>query len=155
MATRNPSLNIRPDVARTVAGKNATEDALHGPRPSSWWTGKHPTQCPGFDPKDGVLRSLPLPNLSNFTRQSVLDYFDNCWTQTEVRSSNAIGWHPHAHRTRASTKPPTSCQEMQHQSDGASSTPDAWHAAHGIVICRTALPLLMMYHQALPRSQQL
>ena len=32
----------------------------------------------------GVLRSLPLPNTQRFTRESVLAYFDNCWTLTEV-----------------------------------------------------------------------
>lgn len=29
-------------------------------------------------------RSLPLPNTNTFTRQQVLDYFDNAWTLTEV-----------------------------------------------------------------------
>ncbi len=87
MATRNPSLNIRPDLASpafaaAVAAKDA--DGLTGPRPNSWWTGLHPTKCPGFDPKEGVLHSLPLPNTCSYTRQSVLDYFDNCWTLTEV-----------------------------------------------------------------------
>ncbi len=31
-----------------------------------------------------MLRSLPLPKTREFTRESVLAYFDNCWTLTEV-----------------------------------------------------------------------
>jgi hypothetical protein len=88
MATRNPSLNIRPDLAQNAglskAGGAGKDEALLGPRPASWWTGLHPTRCPGFDHKDGVLRSLPLPRTTGFTRQELLDYFDNCWTTTEV-----------------------------------------------------------------------
>ncbi len=93
MATRNPSLNMRPELLQTAAmraagGGDGTGDWLMGVRGAQWWTGKHPTQCPGFDAQDGTLHSLPLPNTSKFTRQSVLDYFDNCWTLTEVRRSN-------------------------------------------------------------------
>jgi hypothetical protein len=29
-------------------------------------------------------RSLPLPATEGFTRQGLLDYFDNCWALTEV-----------------------------------------------------------------------
>ncbi|PNG99119.1 hypothetical protein TSOC_015108, partial [Tetrabaena socialis] len=45
---------------------------------------KAPADCPGWDKSAGVLRSLPLPNLRSFSRQSALDYFDNSWTLTEV-----------------------------------------------------------------------
>ncbi len=96
MATRNPSLNIRPDLAKAAGLKKAALDGsnsgdyLVGPRPAHWYTGKHPTQCPGYCPKDDVLRALPLPCTHNFTRQSVLDYFDNTWAQTEVRCSHAV-----------------------------------------------------------------
>ncbi|GFR49285.1 hypothetical protein Agub_g11294 [Astrephomene gubernaculifera] len=85
-ACRNPALNIRPDLARaaTAITGPSVDDELVGPRGDWWWTGKHPTDCPGFDKAAGVLRSLPLPNLRNFTRQSVLDYFDNIWTLNEV-----------------------------------------------------------------------
>ncbi|EGD81071.1 generic methyltransferase [Salpingoeca rosetta] len=56
-----------------------------GPRPESWWTGKPPVHgtCPGVN-SDGIIRSLPQPDLSNVTRQQLRDYFDNCWTMTEV-----------------------------------------------------------------------
>ena len=37
----------------------------------------------GFDTQ-GVLRSLPLPNLSAVTRQSAKEYFDNSWTLYET-----------------------------------------------------------------------
>lgn len=83
---RNPSLNIRPDLARaaTAITGPSVDDELLGPRGTWWWTGKPPAECPGFDKAAGVLRSLPLPNSGSFTRQSVLEYFDNTWTLTEV-----------------------------------------------------------------------
>jgi hypothetical protein len=37
----------------------------------------------GVDEK-GILRSLPLPNLSVVTRQGAKDYFDNSWTLFEM-----------------------------------------------------------------------
>ncbi|PNW80150.1 hypothetical protein CHLRE_08g380000v5 [Chlamydomonas reinhardtii] len=85
-ACRNPSLNIRPDLARAANAITGAQvdDELVGPRGDWWWTGKRPEECPGFDKAAGVLRSLPLPNTRSFTRQSVLDYFDNSWTLTEV-----------------------------------------------------------------------
>lgn len=57
---------------------------LTGPRTRFWYTGKHPSDCPGFDAKENVLRALPQPNTATCDRQAVIDYFDNCWTQTEV-----------------------------------------------------------------------
>eukprot|EP00670_Eutreptiella_braarudii_P006215 CAMPEP_0174284918 /NCGR_PEP_ID=MMETSP0809-20121228/7113_1 /TAXON_ID=73025 ORGANISM="Eutreptiella gymnastica-like, Strain CCMP1594" /NCGR_SAMPLE_ID=MMETSP0809 /ASSEMBLY_ACC=CAM_ASM_000658 /LENGTH=819 /DNA_ID=CAMNT_0015380573 /DNA_START=40 /DNA_END=2499 /DNA_ORIENTATION=- len=90
---RNPNLNLHQEELKL--GKEACllepwghnmrdEDWLAGDRPSYWWTGKKPEDCPGF--VDGVLVSLPLPNLNagSYTRQSLLDYFDNTWTITEV-----------------------------------------------------------------------
>lgn len=87
MATRNPSLNIRPDLVQAAGflrGVAGGDDGLLGPRGPHWWTGCHPTQCPGFDAKEGVLRSLPLPATHKFTRQGLLDTFNNCWTLSEV-----------------------------------------------------------------------
>jgi hypothetical protein len=37
--------------------------------------------------KEGVLRSLPLHNLSKVTRESTKEYFDNSWTLFEVSFS--------------------------------------------------------------------
>uniref|UniRef100_A0A7R9VIT3 Sulfatase-modifying factor enzyme domain-containing protein n=1 Tax=Chlamydomonas euryale TaxID=1486919 RepID=A0A7R9VIT3_9CHLO len=100
MATRNPSLNIRPGLARGDVGGNAAaaaaalgseEAELHGARGDWWWTGKPPAQCPGYDADAGVIRSLPLPPTSGFTRQQVLDCFDNCWTLTEVLFASLQG----------------------------------------------------------------
>lgn len=51
------------------------DDALHGPRPEWWWTGKAP---------EGAMTSLPLLDYSRCTREAALDYFDNSWTLTEV-----------------------------------------------------------------------
>lgn len=31
-----------------------------------------------------AFRSLPLPNTASASRQDVIDYFNNCWTLTEV-----------------------------------------------------------------------
>jgi hypothetical protein len=33
---------------------------------------------------NGKIRSLPLPNLSEVTRQSAKEYFDNSWTLFET-----------------------------------------------------------------------
>eukprot|EP00854_Cymbomonas_tetramitiformis_P022868 gene22868-27637_t len=60
------------------------------PREDWWWTGKRPEDCPGFN-AEGHLTSLPLPNLSSFTRKSVMEYFDNVWTLTEVLFSSLQG----------------------------------------------------------------
>jgi len=64
---------------------NSTQYNDLGERPHSWWTGKFPGYgiCPGVN-QEGIIRSLPLPNLQQCTRQQVLDYFDNTWTLTEV-----------------------------------------------------------------------
>lgn len=58
MATRNPSLNIVPSLKRGQSDfERAAADAeLVGPRGEWWWTGMHPTACPGFDTEAGVLR---------------------------------------------------------------------------------------------------
>jgi hypothetical protein len=32
----------------------------------------------------GIIRSLPLPNLSEVTRQAAKEYFDNSWTLYET-----------------------------------------------------------------------
>jgi hypothetical protein len=63
-----------------------------GTRPDWWWTGKPPQHgiCPGVQP-DGTIYSLPLTDLSQCTRQDVLDYFDNTWTLTEVLFSALQG----------------------------------------------------------------
>jgi hypothetical protein len=57
---------------------------LHGPRESTWFTGMHPTQCPGVDPAAEQLRSIPLPHLDSVTRESAQQYFDNSWTLYET-----------------------------------------------------------------------
>ena len=38
---------------------------------------------PGVD-ASGKIRSLPLPNLSEVTRESAKEYFDNSWTLFET-----------------------------------------------------------------------
>ena len=61
------------------------DEHLVGPRRDHWWTGKPPVHgvCPSVD-EQGIIRSLPQPNLSTVTRQQLREYFDNCWTMTEV-----------------------------------------------------------------------
>jgi hypothetical protein len=56
----------------------------------SRWTGQPPVEgCPGYDA--GVIRSLPLPDISSTgTRQGLLEYFDNTWTLTEVLFSGLL-----------------------------------------------------------------
>jgi len=91
---RNPNLNLHQEDLRLGKagclsepwGHNVRgEEWLSGPRPEWWWTGIPPAQCPGLR-ADGTLTSLPMPGLTagGFTRQSVLDYFDNTWTLTEI-----------------------------------------------------------------------
>eukprot|EP00667_Euglena_gracilis_P001879 EG_transcript_1879 len=91
---RNPNMNLHQEELKLGQagclaepwGHNVRGEMwLTGPRPSWWWTGKTPLECPGVL-KDGTITSLPLPCLldGRFTRQSVLDYFDNTWTLTEV-----------------------------------------------------------------------
>src|SRR5258706_8881332 len=77
IVTRNPNLELRPHVHVPDPS-----DPFVGPRPSSWWTGRPPTD---------VVHGLPMPNLRTCTRQQVLDYFDNGWTLTEVLFSALQG----------------------------------------------------------------
>eukprot|EP00584_Thalassiosira_punctigera_P000522 CAMPEP_0172526622 /NCGR_PEP_ID=MMETSP1067-20121228/1484_1 /TAXON_ID=265564 ORGANISM="Thalassiosira punctigera, Strain Tpunct2005C2" /NCGR_SAMPLE_ID=MMETSP1067 /ASSEMBLY_ACC=CAM_ASM_000444 /LENGTH=993 /DNA_ID=CAMNT_0013310161 /DNA_START=78 /DNA_END=3059 /DNA_ORIENTATION=+ len=66
---------------------------LTAPRDAEWFTGLDPSVCPGVDEK-GVLRSLPLPNLSAVTRQGAKDYFDNSWTLFEMLFAGLKGEEP-------------------------------------------------------------
>lgn len=52
--------------------------------PEDWYTGLPPVHgvCPGVG-SDGIIRSLPTPNLSNPTRDAVAAYLDNGWTLFE------------------------------------------------------------------------
>ena len=97
MATRNPSLNFQ-GLSSPPGQKCTTSDGLHGngneligPREAWWWTGKEPSACPGFDQESQTVKSLPLPTLHDFTRQQVLDYFDNTWTLTEILFASLQG----------------------------------------------------------------
>ncbi|RYH25302.1 5-histidylcysteine sulfoxide synthase, partial [archaeon] len=62
---------------------------LLGPRTAEWWTGKAPSNCPGF--ADGKLYSLPQATFDNLTRHGLQAYFDNTWTLTEVMMSSLQG----------------------------------------------------------------
>ncbi|EKX51807.1 hypothetical protein GUITHDRAFT_65798 [Guillardia theta CCMP2712] len=74
--------------------------------PCCRWTGKPPVHgvCPGVD-ANGKITSLPLPDCEKGSRQSLLDYFDNTWTLTEVLFSGLMGrdvflrspWHQLRH----------------------------------------------------------
>jgi hypothetical protein len=64
-------------------GRQDDNNWLSKPREDDWWTGVHPRNCPGAD-KMGIIRSLPLPNLSAVTRQKAKEYFDNSWTLYET-----------------------------------------------------------------------
>ena len=66
---------------------------LTGARPDDWWTGPHPKDCPGLC-SDDALRSLPLPNLSNVTRASAREYFDNSWALYETMFAGLKGEDP-------------------------------------------------------------
>ena len=63
---------------------------LTGARNADWWTGKHPTRCPGFS--NGKLYSLPQLSLEGgITRETIQAYFDNTWTLTEVLLASLEG----------------------------------------------------------------
>lgn len=64
-------------------GRGKENAWLTGPRSDEWFTGVVPANCPGVDAQ-GILRSLPLPNLNAVTRQSAKEYFDNSWTLFET-----------------------------------------------------------------------
>lgn len=93
MATRNPSLNnLHLKSAGSGVAEITGDDAeLFGPRGEWWWTGKKPEECPGYSTADGVLKSLPMPPTKGYTRQQLLDYFDNVWAQTEVLFASLQG----------------------------------------------------------------
>ena len=63
---------------------------LIGPRPTWWWTGQPPQDCPGRQPYC-TLPALPLPDLSSHSRQQVVGYFDNTWTLTEILLAGLCG----------------------------------------------------------------
>jgi 5-histidylcysteine sulfoxide synthase/putative 4-mercaptohistidine N1-methyltranferase len=63
--------------------RNDDNEWLNGPRSAEWFTGIHPSQCPGAD-QAGTIRSLSLPNLSAVTREAAKEYFDNSWTLYET-----------------------------------------------------------------------
>ena len=81
----NPKQNNAPTPAESWRAnlRGDLDEALRGQRPSWWWTGLAPQQCPGLT-ANGTLSSLPLPNLQSCTRASVRDYFDNTWALTEL-----------------------------------------------------------------------
>ncbi|MEM7245418.1 MAG: 5-histidylcysteine sulfoxide synthase [Acidobacteriota bacterium] len=91
-SSRNPNLDLESLHALPAGLELSDDDPLVGERPGWWWTGRQPVagECPGLG-ADGVLRSLPLPDLSTCTRTSVQDYFDNGWALTEVLLSSLQG----------------------------------------------------------------
>jgi len=78
--TRNPNLTKaqRPEHIEHVVERLFIEKQLE------FFTGVHPTKCPGFDSEREVLVSLPLLNLNQCTRQDIIDSFNNIWTLTEL-----------------------------------------------------------------------
>ena len=74
--TRNPNLTPAPTEREGAAPASEA--------PLVPWTGLAPEECPGFLAEEGVLSSLPLPNLATCTRAQVRDYFHNTWCLTEV-----------------------------------------------------------------------
>ena len=75
-------------------GKN--DRWLHGERNmNEWYTGLPPVYgiCPGVS-KNGNISSLPLPNLTNVTRQTTQNYFDNSWTLLETMFAGLKGEKP-------------------------------------------------------------
>ncbi len=67
------------DSPMKYEGWEPSSSELVGHRSESWWTGKSPSECKGFNPKTGELRSINqvclAPGLCS--RKSLQDYFDN------------------------------------------------------------------------------
>lgn len=84
--------------ARVVSMQNSWlrnlrgQEWLQGPRSLDWFTGKPPLHgiCPGVG-QDGFIRSLPMPNLNQVTRQQTQEYFDNTWTLFETMFAGLTG----------------------------------------------------------------
>jgi 5-histidylcysteine sulfoxide synthase/putative 4-mercaptohistidine N1-methyltranferase len=93
--TRNPNLSYISDDNEQQNIKSEVDASLRGARPDWWWTGKPPIygQCAGVQ-ANNIISSLPLIDLSQCSRQDVLDYFDNTWTLTEVLFSALQGEEP-------------------------------------------------------------
>lgn len=73
-------------AADTVTHGDPDTMSLTGPRLDSWYTGKHPTKCPGFvsdTATGGYVTSLPLVSTVT-TRAALQEYFDNTWCLTEI-----------------------------------------------------------------------
>lgn len=83
--SRNPNLGLVLERASETEGYRVNcarpENREFFERIDSFFTGKRPEECPGYD---GHLRSLPAPDLAQCGRQAVQDYFDNGWTLTEL-----------------------------------------------------------------------
>jgi len=59
--------------------------SLTGPRLDSWYTGKHPSKCPGFVSDTSGEYVTSLPQVATVTTRSALqDYLDNTWCMTEI-----------------------------------------------------------------------
>eukprot|EP00055_Hartaetosiga_balthica_P016087 m.99923 g.99923 ORF g.99923 m.99923 type:complete len:856 (-) comp9035_c5_seq1:19-2586(-) len=87
--------STRQEIAKSWEDNLGRTDYLFGKRPEKWWTGKAPIHgvCPGVDEK-GHIRGLPQPDLYTATRQQLRDYFDNCWTISEVLFASLQGEEP-------------------------------------------------------------
>lgn len=83
--SRNPNLGLVLERTSETEGYRVNcarpENREFFERIDSFFTGKRPEECPGYD---GHLRSLPAPDLAQCGRQAVQDYFDNGWTLTEL-----------------------------------------------------------------------
>ena len=79
---------------------------LDGARGGDWWTGLEPVsgRSPGVD-AGGVVRGIPVPDLSRAKREDVLAYFENGWMITETLFAGLVGeaafyrppWHDLRH----------------------------------------------------------
>ncbi|KAG2513521.1 hypothetical protein JM16_006362 [Phytophthora kernoviae] len=68
---------------------------LYGERPADWFTtSRNPRtdpMFPGVDRVSGRLSAVKMPNLSDCSRQEMLDYLDNTWAMTDALFSTMQG----------------------------------------------------------------
>eukprot|EP00117_Sycon_ciliatum_P001733 scpid25193/ scgid7267/ Meiotically up-regulated gene 158 protein len=78
----------QPSWMRNCRGNDSE---LFGERQDSWWSGVKPVPgVPGVR-SDGTVFSLPQANAATFSRQQILEYFQNTWMLTETLFSSLQG----------------------------------------------------------------
>lgn len=82
-AHRVPTTSTQDILKPIISDRDLNKVMEANPLHQTWWTGKKPSECPGWRADASYLTSLPLVNCETATRKEMLNYFDNTWTLTE------------------------------------------------------------------------